>query len=494
MSMTLNELEAVLAEAAPLLKERTLLAFRDAGPDCFMLVLESETASSKMLRLLLSVRPGLDRMHLTPRRSPKKNRVKQTAFAARVEEALQGARLGTLGMIGLDRIVRIAFQNPEGGMRFLVIELIGRHANLLVLDENDTILELIRSFKGKYRNLFIGEKYHPPIPPAKIPRPPPPLRFDPEGETPWREAPINGAADLYFLEQERVWERDLWKERLQRHLSKRLQKENGRLHKLEADREAAGRADLYRKYGDLLQANFVRLKKGMSTFEAEDLYTPENEPLLIPLDPAKDPAANIDRYYRRAKKLKQSITHLSRMISEAEVEIDRLEEVRKSLTASEDLEGLQELAVILGLLPAAAPSRSKSARETLERTFRKFRSRDGLTVLVGKDGASNDRLTFQTGRGNDIWLHCREAAGSHVVIRQEGKKPVPLNSLVDAGLLAKHFSKRRDADRAEVIYTQRKYVKKIRGAPPGRVQVERFKTLMVAKAPKHLKMILDSAE
>ena len=109
---------------------------------------------------------------------------------------------------------------------------------------------------------------------------------------------------------------------------------------------------------------------------------------------------------------------------------------------------------------------------------------------MGKDGATNHRLTFRFARGNDMWLHCRDAAGCHVLIRGEKNKSIPLASLMDAGLLAVHFSKRRDAAEAEVMYTQRKHVRPLKGAGPGKVTVERYKSLNIRSDPDRLREIL----
>jgi predicted ribosome quality control (RQC) complex YloA/Tae2 family protein len=493
--MNLNELKAVISEAAPLVKGRTVLDFRDAGRDCFLLILEApEYGHPRLLRLLLSVRPGLDRAHLTPRRSPKKTKVNQTEFAARVREALEGAEVRQLGMPERDRLARLDFMTPEGSKLSLVAELIGRHANLLLLDEKEGIRQLVKEFKGKNRCLVREGKYAPLPPPGTGARSQPKPRFEPRADSCWNDAPMNGAADDFFLNLENRLELEQLERRVLDTIARRLAKKEKRRLRMEEDRKATENADRYRKLGDLLQANFHRLKKGDEALETEDLFDPGSEKIVISLDPTLEPAENIARYYHRYKKLKNGTEHLARLSREAKEEIDKLEALRAKVQATDSCEDLEEIAVELGLVPSVPKAVRKPGRHQPGPELRKFRTSDGLLLLVGKDGASNDRLTFRTARGNDMWLHCREAAGSHVIVRPAGNKPVPLNSLLDAGLLAKHFSKRRDADKAEVIYTQRKYVRKIRGAAPGRVQVDRFKTLHIERDPERLKKILDTSE
>jgi predicted ribosome quality control (RQC) complex YloA/Tae2 family protein len=478
MSMNLKELDDVLEEAEPRARGRTVLGFRDAGPDTFMLILEGE--HPQILRFLISVHPGLDRAHLTPRRSPRKNRVKPTPFSARVQEKLEGLRMEEMAIEGKDRVLGIRFK----GYR-LVAELIGRHANLLLLDEENRIIELYRTFRGKARLLEKGAAYLPLPAPLRAKRDK--RRFDAGSEPAWSEAPLNGAADVYFLEMENEAREEGLKNRLAHHVKRKVKKLEQLMARLDEEAAAARDADHYKACGDLLQANFHRMKRGQARIEVEDLYTGGER--SIPLDREKDPSENIAVYYKRYKKLKSSVEHLEQRKLVVASDLERLKEAGARIAEGGDLEGLAgELGVELEKREARRKKPGKPAEEG-----RKYVTSDGLFVLVGRDNTSNDRLTFRAARGNDMWLHCQEAAGSHVILRVPKGKPAPLNSLIDAGHLAVHFSKRRGADLAEVIYTPRKYVRKIRGGPAGKVTVERFKTLNIRRDSARLEALLATA-
>jgi predicted ribosome quality control (RQC) complex YloA/Tae2 family protein len=112
---------------------------------------------------------------------------------------------------------------------------------------------------------------------------------------------------------------------------------------------------------------------------------------------------------------------------------------------------------------------------------RRFVSADGLEILVGGDARENDHLTFRIARGSDLWLHAREAAGAHVVVRLPRGKSAPLETLLDAASLAAHFSRMRDAEKVDVLYVEAKLVRKTRGAPAGLVLVAGGKTIRVAR-------------
>ena len=102
-------------------------------------------------------------------------------------------------------------------------------------------------------------------------------------------------------------------------------------------------------------------------------------------------------------------------------------------------------------------------------------------------------LTLRVARGNDLWLHTRDAKGAHVVIPGAGDAP-DSTVLGDAALLAAHFSSFRGADGVEVAWTRCKYVRKPRGAPAGSVLVTQEKTLRVRLEPERLAELLRSEE
>ena len=42
------------------------------------------------------------------------------------------------------------------------------------------------------------------------------------------------------------------------------------------------------------------------------------------------------------------------------------------------------------------------------------------TIYVGRNNKSNDLLTFDYAKKDDLWLHVKDAPGSHVVIKKQG--------------------------------------------------------------------------
>jgi len=131
--------------------------------------------------------------------------------------------------------------------------------------------------------------------------------------------------------------------------------------------------------------------------------------------------------------------------------------------------------------PAEAPRpREEKARARAPRAarpYREYRSSGGLDIWVGRGAASNDALTFHESAPNDVWLHARDAAGAHVILRWSADEPPPKRDLIEAAALAAWHSKSRGSTVVPVDWTRRKLVRKPRGAPPGSVTVERTKSI-----------------
>ena len=102
---------------------------------------------------------------------------------------------------------------------------------------------------------------------------------------------------------------------------------------------------------------------------------------------------------------------------------------------------------------------------------------------MGRSARSNDDVTFSHANPSDLWFHAFRMPGSHVVLKtQPGTDPTDEESHRAASLAA-HFSKAKNASKAEVMMTEKKNVTKIKGGPPGLVRVKSYKTIRVTPKP-----------
>lgn len=111
---------------------------------------------------------------------------------------------------------------------------------------------------------------------------------------------------------------------------------------------------------------------------------------------------------------------------------------------------------------------------------RRFVSPDGLTVLVGRTAEDNDILSLKLASPRDFWFHAAGESGSHVIVRNpEGLDRLPRETERFAASLAAGYSKARKGGRVSVHMCRAGDVSKPRGLPPGKVQIDRFKSVQV---------------
>ncbi|MGI6567079.1 MAG: fibronectin-binding domain-containing protein [Firmicutes bacterium] len=285
---------------------------------------------------------------------------------------------------------------------------------------------------------------------------------------------------------------------LRRNLIQVVEKHQGRLAKKlkaqAAELAAAEDADTYRIYGELLTASLYQLKRGMQSVTVENFYDPDLKRVTIPLDHRLTPSENAQAYFRRYTKAKKTLAegayHYQRSLDEQEY----LEQVRTSLELAADAADLSEIQRELIEEGYIRPTRSlkekrpKDSKSTRPQPFR-FRSSDGLEILVGRNNRQNEYVTFRAGSPNDIWLHVKDMAGSHVIIKTQGTE-LPPATLEEAALLAAYYSKGRTGRNVAVDYTFRKHVRKPRGAKPGMVIYDHQRTLFVSPLAEVIKPLL----
>ncbi len=95
---------------------------------------------------------------------------------------------------------------------------------------------------------------------------------------------------------------------------------------------------------------------------------------------------------------------------------------------------------------------------------------DGFTVYIGKDAKSNDYLTFNIAKPEDLWFHVKGVPGSHVVISIN--ENLPDNILIKKVAEVAVKNSKSKSDKSKVVYCQRKFVKKESGMNDGQVKVD----------------------
>jgi len=225
----------------------------------------------------------------------------------------------------------------------------------------------------------------------------------------------------------------------------------------------------YKHIADILMANLYHIQKGEAKARLLNFYN--DTEIDIKLKKDLSPQENAENYYRKGKNQSKETDILKNHLQKAESD---LAQVLQQIETSQQAENSKQL--------RGFEKENKEQLKPKKPTLFKQFPFNGYMILVGKNSQNNDLLTMKHAIKNDIWLHARGMAGSHVVIKTKAGQTLPNNVLEYAASLAAYFSKGKTDSLCPVIYTEKKYVRKIKGAPAGQVVVDKENTLLVEPA------------
>ena len=206
----------------------------------------------------------------------------------------------------------------------------------------------------------------------------------------------------------------------------------------------------------------------------------KGKPLVLALKEGQTPSLAASECYRRYKKVKARKDAMQRLIPRLQKQRQELEALRED--AQKGQHGLDWYKNQL------RKSTSSPAEGREREPFRHFTSSHGVDIWVGRNRDENARLTFQKARPDDIWLHTKQAPGSHVILGC-GKSQPNSEDLADAAELAVFFSGASSSSNVPVDYTCRKFVRKRPHAEPGQVLYQREKTLYITPSLERLRRL-----
>ena len=243
---------------------------------------------------------------------------------------------------------------------------------------------------------------------------------------------------------------------------------------LEESMSRAARAEEWREWGNwlLTYGHTIGPRQGELVIETGD------EGLTIPLDRSKTAVENAQDYFARYRKAQRAAEGGPARLEEVDLSLQDLEQIETDLDLSAsrpEIEAVRAMLVDGGHLKVKRGKRAKAPRsQPISLT-----SPDGLQVLVGRNSRQNDEITFRRAKGDDWWFHARGVPGAHVIVRTQGQ-PLPGDTIQYAAGLAAHYSRLRKEVDVAVDYTQRRQVRRIRGAAPGLVTYSGEQTVRVA--------------
>ena len=491
-------------------------------------------------KLLLSAHPVFGRIQTTEANF--QNPQNPNTFTMIMRKYLQGAVIETIQQIENDRILEIIVSNKnEIGDHIkatLVVEIMGKHSNIILIDKNEhKIIESIKHVgfsQNSYRTILPGSTYIAP-PKTKAINP-----FDISDQTLFELLQTNDLSPKNLQQLFQGLGRDTalelshclkdnklndFRQFFSREYYPSLTEKSfsavqfssshetfqslGQLldyyyqEKAEKDRIAQQASDLIHRVQSELEKNIKKLAKQqdelLATENAEEFrqkgellttylsMVPNNQDVVvldnyytnqtieISLDRALTPNQNAQRYFKKYQKLKEAVKHLKGIISDTENTITYLESVETSLNHA-SMEDINDIRE--ELVETVFIKRRAHDKQHKRKKPEQYLASDGKTIiLVGRNNLQNDELTFKIARKGELWFHAKDIPGSHVLIRDNLNPSDEVKT--DAAELAAYYSKARLSNLVQVDMIEAKKLNKPSGTKPGFVTYTGQKTLLV---------------
>ena len=265
-----------------------------------------------------------------------------------------------------------------------------------------------------------------------------------------------------------------------------IKKNNNKIIKLQQQIIDNQDYEKHQKKGTLLYDNLYQFDKNQHYDKVKIFDYETNQEIEIQLNPLYSYTQNAQLFLKTYHKIKKSFAYLEVQIKEAQQQNKIYHNVLETVEYAKvnDITELFDELKQQRLLRATGNFRKRKSNKKPK--YEVYYSHDNTTILVGKNNIQNDYITFKLADKNDFWLHIKNQAGAHVIIRSDN----PSNqTLEDAAKLAIFFSKTQPNVNYEVDYTQIKNLKKIKGSKLGEVTFTNNNSLLVANEPNIIKQL-----
>ena len=279
---------------------------------------------------------------------------------------------------------------------------------------------------------------------------------------------VNEMIDRYYAEEQCARQVKVLKNALSAIVMARYKKVKNSLSKIKTLRSRRDNTEKYKSYGELLTAYAYMNKNYVKEVILPDYNTGED--ITIQLDETLTMIDNAKWYFKLYTKSKRTREKTESLMSSLETGKEYLEGVIYSIEKAENIEILEEIKEEL---------QPEDTKEKNIRTEAVQFNICGYTVFVGRNNRQNDYIISKLAKEDDIWFHIKGHAGSHVLLKNIDKTDPSENVIFECCKLAKKYSSVPENEKAGVIYTKRKYIRKPPGANPGYVTYKNEKEIYI---------------
>lgn len=246
-----------------------------------------------------------------------------------------------------------------------------------------------------------------------------------------------------------------------------------KLVKLNESLQEAFNSETLKDYGDLLYTYSNLNLKGLNEIEVIDY---EGNQIKIKLDPKRNIKENANRYYINYQKKRKSQKYLEEQIEITQNELEYFSSIDEQLSIAnyEDALMIKEEMIKFGYLKDTNKRKKNKKKKELYHLYQiEF---DNRKITFGKNNLQNDNLTFHYAKNNYTWFHAKDYHGAHLCIDTDNPSEDMIRFCAN---LAAYFSNGRLSSSVPVDYCLVKDVKKIKGSKAGKVSIRNYKTIYI---------------
>ncbi len=323
---------------------------------------------------------------------------------------------------------------------------------------------------------------------------------------------VNFFLDDFYTSKEQAEQFKQYRDTVLKLVLNHVGKIKERINTIDSKIADCANAEKYRLYGELITSNLYRTPDYPQSEVTLENYYDNNNLITIPLDEKFSPSKNAKNFFKKYRKLQNTIVIVEKQKELAEAELSYLDSIVYELEEVSTIEDIDNIYseicdnLIFGKNAntvnnhvynshdkIANSRNSKSNKQSSSSNMPEKRNIDGYTVYIGKNNKQNDYLTCRLAQNSDIWFHTKDIHGSHVVLKVDSNPNashansensgisntfnVPDAVLYKCASVAAYYSKARMSQNVPVDYTLIKYVKKPNGAKPGMVIYTNNKTI-----------------
>ncbi len=453
--------------------------------------------NKKILQLIISLNPGFP--IILSKENANNLIMPSDAFTLSLKKYVEHGTIEEMYALSNDRIITLVINKTTPSFfkikSKIIIELIPYRANILILDQDDTIIDAKKKTDLAAKRIVMrGIKYT--FPPVNEKEDPLSLMFtknEKENLIDCNDSSsiievIKQSQNFYFdgkdivaykyndnfkeidpLNSASIIEEKLESDHkgttyhdLLKLIKSKKKSLNKKIQTLQKERITYQEHLHYNEIGNLLLTYYDQYIDGSSLLNIEEIE--------IKLDPRLNLYQNAERYFKLYRKAKTGLSMIDEQIKKAEDELDYWEEKESEIINSNDddiLEVMEELEQD-GHLKA---QRKHHHSQNLKPNIHLLKREQQPTIGIGFTAKQNEHLTFTMAHKDDHFFHIKDRHGPHVIVFDSNPDNETLLLAVEASI---YFAGFRDGD---VMHAIKSDVKK--ASPRGRVNILKYDLITI---------------